>query len=30
MGAEEAISYGLIDKVVTSAKETKDKDSSSS
>ncbi|ANH78643.1 ATP-dependent Clp protease proteolytic subunit [Candidatus Chlamydia sanziniae] len=30
MGAEEAISYGLIDKVVTSAKETKDKDTTSS
>lgn len=26
MGAEEAIAYGLIDKVVTSAKDTKDKD----
>ncbi|EPP34812.1 clp protease family protein [Chlamydia ibidis] len=26
MGAEEAISYGLIDKVVSSAKDTKDKD----
>ena len=25
MGAEEAIAYGLIDKVVSSAKETKDK-----
>ncbi|WP_201456398.1 ATP-dependent Clp protease proteolytic subunit [Chlamydia sp. 17-3921] len=30
MGAEEAISYGLIDKVVTSAKEAKDKDTTSS
>lgn len=26
MGAEDAISYGLIDKVVSSAKDTKDKD----